>query len=159
MEVNRTISPTTANKGQKVSVTYDVVNTGTLDISDVTITEDKSISSKKGTIASIKAGEKGSYTFTATMGSKDLTSKATITYNAEGKKNTVTKEAATVKYGEVKLSASLDADKKGGMSGDAVYDEVEPIVDAITPVPGGVGAVTSSVLIGHVVEAAERTIQ
>ena len=120
VEVNRTISPTTANKGQKVSVTYDVVNTGTLDISDVTITEDKSISSKKGTIASIKAGEKGSYTFTATMGSKDLTSKATITYNAEGKKNTVTKEAATVKYGEVKLSASLDADKKGGMSGDTV---------------------------------------
>ena len=34
----------------------------------------------------------------------------------------------------------------------------EPIVGAITPVPGGVGSVTTSVLIGHVVEAAERTL-
>ena len=44
----------------------------------------------------------------------------------------------------------------GGMSGDAVFDEVEPIVDAITPVPGGVGSVTTSVLMKHVVEAAEK---
>ena len=36
----------------------------------------------------------------------------------------------------------------GGMSGDAVFSEVEPIVDAITPVPGGVGGVTNVVLIG-----------
>lgn len=40
-----------------------------------------------------------------------------------------------------------------------MYDEVEPIVEAITPVPGGVGAVTTSVLIGHVVEAAGRTVK
>ena len=46
----------------------------------------------------------------------------------------------------------------GGMSGDAVFSEVEPIVDAITPVPGGVGGVTNVVLIAHVVEAAERTL-
>ena len=46
--------------------------------------------------------------------------------------------------------------EKNGIAGDAVFDEVEPIVDAITPVPGGVGAVTTSVLIGHVVEAAAR---
>ena len=45
---------------------------------------------------------------------------------------------------------------KGGIAGDAVFEEVEPIVEAITPVPGGVGAVTTSVLIGHVVEAAKR---
>ena len=36
------------------------------------------------------------------------------------------------------------------------FDEVEPIVEAITPVPGGVGSVTTSVLIGHVIEAAIR---
>ena len=35
------------------------------------------------------------------------------------------------------------------------YAAVEPIVDAITPVPGGVGSVTTSVLVGHVVEAAD----
>ena len=46
---------------------------------------------------------------------------------------------------------------KGAMAGDAVFEDVEPIVGAITPVPGGVGAVTTSVLISHVVEAAERS--
>ncbi len=46
---------------------------------------------------------------------------------------------------------------KGGMSGDCDFAAVEPIVEAITPVPGGVGAVTTSVLMKHVVIAAERT--
>ena len=39
----------------------------------------------------------------------------------------------------------------------AEIDEVEPIVAAITPVPGGVGAVTTAVLAQHVVTAAERS--
>ncbi len=45
------------------------------------------------------------------------------------------------------------------LCGDVKFDEVEPVVDAITPVPGGVGAVTTSVLVGHVVEAAARTLK
>ena len=36
-------------------------------------------------------------------------------------------------------------------------ENVEPVVSAITPVPGGVGAVTTAILARHVVEAAERT--
>ena len=46
---------------------------------------------------------------------------------------------------------------KGGMQGDCDFASVEPIVGAITPVPGGVGAVTTSVLMKHVIIAAERT--
>jgi methylenetetrahydrofolate dehydrogenase (NADP+)/methenyltetrahydrofolate cyclohydrolase len=34
------------------------------------------------------------------------------------------------------------------------FAAAEPVVDAITPVPGGVGTVTTSVLVGHVVQAA-----
>lgn len=45
---------------------------------------------------------------------------------------------------------------KGGISGDVDFETVEPVVKALTPVPGGVGAVTSCVLISHVVEAAKR---
>ena len=37
-----------------------------------------------------------------------------------------------------------------------IFEKAEPIVEAITPVPGGVGSVTTSVLVGHVVEAAKR---
>lgn len=44
----------------------------------------------------------------------------------------------------------------GAFAGDVAYDAVEPIVGAITPVPGGVGAVTTAVLLKHVIEAAER---
>ncbi len=46
------------------------------------------------------------------------------------------------------------SDEKGKLVGDVRFDEVEPLVGAITPVPGGVGAVTTSVLASHVIEAA-----
>ncbi|MGN0779674.1 MAG: CARDB domain-containing protein [Aristaeellaceae bacterium] len=120
VEINRTITPTTAREGQEISITYDVLNTGNVDVTDVTIKENSSISSKKGTIASVPAGEKASYTFTTTMKKKNLTSSATITYKAGGKTYTEKKEEASIKYGEVKLTAALSADKKGGTPGEAV---------------------------------------
>ena len=84
------------------------------------IKENASISAKSGTIDSIAAGETGTYTFTAVMGTKDLTSAATVSYKAGGKTFTSKVESATVKYGEVNLSATLKADKKGGAPGDTV---------------------------------------
>ncbi len=44
----------------------------------------------------------------------------------------------------------------GSMVGDVNYRSAEPIVHAITPVPGGIGTVTTSVLCDHVVLAAKR---
>lgn len=44
----------------------------------------------------------------------------------------------------------------GKLCGDVDYDAVEPIVDAITPVPGGIGSVTTSTTMEHVVIAAEK---
>ena len=120
VEINRTITPATARQGQEVTVTYDVVNTGNVEVTGVSIKENSSISSKKGTIDSVPAGEKRSYSFTVTMKKKNLTSQATITYKAGGKSYTEKKEAATIKYSEVKLTASLSADKKGGVAGEAV---------------------------------------
>lgn len=49
-------------------------------------------------------------------------------------------------------------DEKGKLCGDVKFEEAEPIVAAITPVPGGVGAVTTSILVSHVIEAAERSM-
>ena len=75
--------------------------------------------------------------------------------------NSLTKDY--VREGQIVIDVSMNwnpekitSKGKGGMSGDAIFDEVEPIVEAITPVPGGVGAVTTSVLMKHVVEAAEK---
>lgn len=47
-------------------------------------------------------------------------------------------------------------EEKGKLCGDVRFDEVQEIVGGITPVPGGVGTVTTSVLVSHVVEAAKR---
>ena len=70
-----------------------------------------------------------------------------------------------VRPGQVILDVSMNYDPekitpkgKGGMVGDCAFAEVEPIVGAITPVPGGVGAVTNTVLMKHVIHAAEQTI-
>ncbi|MBR3495019.1 MAG: hypothetical protein IKH38_06270 [Clostridia bacterium] len=121
VEVNRSITPpTTAGKGQTVTVTYEIVNTGTVDITDVRITENKSISTSPGTIKKVAPGSKESHTFTVKMGTKNLVSQATIIYTADGNKVTVTKEPVTIYYGEIKLKATLTADKTGGMVGDTV---------------------------------------
>lgn len=57
--------------------------------------------------------------------------------------------------GQVVLDVGINVDENGDLCGDADFDAVEPIVDAITPVPRGIGGVTTSVLLKHVVEAAE----
>ena len=99
---------------------------------------------------------------TKTVDVAKVAKQADILVSAAGVLNSLT--ADYVRPGQVVIDVSINWDPakkegKGGIAGDARFDEVEPIVDAITPVPGGVGSVTTSVLIGHVVEAAERTLQ
>lgn len=61
-----------------------------------------------------------------------------------------------VSPGQIIIDVGINVNDQGRLCGDVAYDKVEPIVEAITPVPGGVGSVTTSVLVGHVVEAAAR---
>lgn len=48
------------------------------------------------------------------------------------------------------------SEAKGKITGDVRFDEAEPVVSKITPVPGGVGSVTTSVLVASLVKAAQR---
>ena len=90
---------------------------------------------------------------TRTKDVPSVTREADIVVSAAGVLRSLTKEY--VRPGQIVIDVSINWDEaKGGIAGDAVYEEIEPIVEAITPVPGGVGSVTTSVLIGHVVEAA-----
>ena len=98
---------------------------------------------------------------TKTVDTAAVCREADIIISAAGVLGSLTKEY--VRPGQIVIDVSMNwnpekitAKGKGGMSGDAVYEEVEPIVEAITPVPGGVGAVTTTVLMKHVVEAAEK---
>lgn len=59
--------------------------------------------------------------------------------------------------GQIVLDVGINwSQKKQKLVGDVDFDEVESIVAAISPVPAGVGSVTTAVLCAHVIEAAER---
>lgn len=77
---------------------------------------------------------------------------AEILIAAAGKAGVIGRESAAP--GQIVLDVGIHMGEDGRLCGDVRFDEVEPVVKAITPVPGGVGAVTTSVLAGHVIEAA-----
>ena len=56
---------------------------------------------------------------------------------------------------QIIVDVGVNAAPSGGICGDVRFDDVESIVRAISPVPGGVGSVTTAVLCKHVIEAAE----
>ena len=64
--------------------------------------------------------------------------------------------AEHLRAGQVVVDVGIHVNEEGRLCGDVRFGEAEPVVEAITPVPGGVGTVTTSVLVSHVVEAAEK---
>ncbi len=92
--------------------------------------------------------------------SKDLaeiTRQADILIVAAGKRALVNGDFA--RAGQTVLDVGMHFDAFGGPYGDVDFESVEPIVSAISPARGGVGSVTTVILAGHVVDAAERTIR
>ena len=91
---------------------------------------------------------------TRTKDMPSVVKEADIVIVAAGRAGVV--DDSYVRAGQVIIDVGINVNAEGKLCGDVAYDKVEPIVDAITPVPGGVGSVTTSVLIGHVVDAAEK---
>lgn len=58
--------------------------------------------------------------------------------------------------GQIVIDVGIHVNEEGRLCGDVRFEDADPVVEALTPVPGGVGMVTTSVLAGHVVEAAKR---
>lgn len=80
---------------------------------------------------------------------------ADIVVAAVGRARTIGVDA--VREGQTIIDVGINWDEAAGkLVGDVDFDATEPIVGAITPVPGGVGAVTTAILAKHVIEAAER---
>jgi len=71
-------------------------------------------------------------------------------------------ESLTKEYfspGQIVIDVGINwNDEKGKLCGDVKFEDAETIVAAITPVPGGVGTVTASVLVSHAAEAAKRAL-
>ena len=91
---------------------------------------------------------------TRTVDMPSVCREAEILVVAAGKAGVV--DASYVSPGQVVVDVGINGNAEGKLCGDVAFDAVEPVVEAITPVPGGVGSVTTCVLGGHVVEAAER---
>ena len=79
---------------------------------------------------------------------------AEIVIAAAGKAGVV--DGSFAAPGQVVVDVGINVDENGKLCGDVKFDEVEPHITAITPVPGGVGSVTTAVLAKHVIEAAEK---
>ena len=92
---------------------------------------------------------------TKTVDIPSITKTADIVVVASGQMESVGKEY--FKEGQTIIDVGISwNEEKNKLCGDVKFDEAENIVDAITPVPGGVGGVTTSILVKHVVEAAAK---
>ncbi|MCD8192007.1 MAG: bifunctional 5,10-methylenetetrahydrofolate dehydrogenase/5,10-methenyltetrahydrofolate cyclohydrolase [Oscillospiraceae bacterium] len=82
------------------------------------------------------------------------TSRADILIAAAGSAGII--GAEHVRAGQAVVDVGINTAPDGSLCGDVCFDECSGIVGAISPVPGGVGALTTAVLAEHVVSAAER---
>ena len=88
----------------------------------------------------------------------DIVREADIVVVAVGKAESI--GAEYFHRGQIVLDVGINwSEAKQKLVGDVDYDHVVPIVDAITPVPAGVGSVTTAVLCKHVIEAAETAAE
>lgn len=93
---------------------------------------------------------------TKTEDIKSITKEADIVVACSGQMESIGSDY--LKEGQTVIDVGINWNsKKNKLCGDVIFDEAESLVDAITPVPGGVGAVTTSILVKHVVEAAKNS--
>ena len=83
-----------------------------------------------------------------------FTRQADVVVAAVGRRNTLTRDM--VKPGAIVIDVGMNRDDAGKLCGDVAFDEVREVAGWITPVPGGVGPMTITMLLVNTVESAER---
>lgn len=91
----------------------------------------------------------------ATENLKAITLQADVVVAAVGQRNLLT--ADMVKSGAVVIDVGMNRDEHGKLCGDVDFDAVKEVASFITPVPGGVGPMTITMLLVNTLEAAELT--
>ncbi len=90
----------------------------------------------------------------ATKDLKAMTLQADVIVAAVGKRNVLT--ADMVKPGAVVIDVGMNRNEEGKLCGDVDFEGVKAVASYITPVPGGVGPMTITMLLVNTLEAAER---
>lgn len=93
---------------------------------------------------------------TKTVDMPAVVKEADIVIVAAGKAGVV--DASYLRAGQTVIDVGININEEGKLCGDVDFASAEPVVENITPVPGGVGSVTTSVLVEHVVDAAMKRI-
>lgn len=125
---------------------------------NVTVIGRSLVIGKPVTMMLIKKNATVTVCHTRTKNVPEIAKNADILVAAAGSAGMVTKDF--VREGQTVIDVGINwSEEKGKIVGDVDFDEVEGIVEKLTPVPGGVGGVTTSVLMSHVVEAAMRTLE
>ena len=110
-------------------------------------------------MALLLLGENGTVTVchSKTKDLKEVTKRADILVVAIGRANFVTKDM--VKEGCVVIDVGINRLENGKLCGDVAFDEVSSVADKITPVPGGVGPMTITMLLKNTLTAAKKQIK
>ncbi len=124
LSVSRSVTPEVVRSGKEVTVTYELYNSGNVDIRDIRVKEAISRTAQK--VEKLQAGEKKTLTFTAKLGNADLTSSATITYKAGDDTKTQTKDIAelTIPLAQPNLKIEIASPQTGVNIGEAVKLQV-----------------------------------
>ncbi len=93
---------------------------------------------------------------TKTEDMKDICKSADVLIVSAGQAKTIGPEY--LNENQVVIDVGINMNEEGKLCGDVDFDAAQNIVKAITPVPGGVGRVTTSLLMMHVIDAAKKTI-
>jgi methylenetetrahydrofolate dehydrogenase (NADP+)/methenyltetrahydrofolate cyclohydrolase len=96
------------------------------------------------------------YTHSKTKDLPSITKQADILVAAVGRPKFITKDH--VKPGAVVIDVGINRDENNKLVGDVDFEAVEPICSYITPVPGGVGPMTITMLLYNTVKSAEKTL-
>jgi len=91
-----------------------------------------------------------------TQNLKALTLQADVIVAAVGKRNVLT--ADMVKPGAVVLDVGMNRNDEGKLCGDVDFEGVKEVAGYITPVPGGVGPMTITMLLVNTLESAQRAL-
>ena len=94
------------------------------------------------------------YVHSKTVDMAKYTKQADILVVAVGKRDVITSEH--VKPGAVVIDVGMNRNDEGKLCGDVAYDEVKEVASYITPVPGGVGPMTITMLMHNTLKAARK---
>ena len=94
---------------------------------------------------------------TRTRNMPEITREADILIAAVGHAGAITGEH--LGKDQIIIDVGINVNEEGRLCGDVNFEEAEPLAGKITPVPGGVGSVTTTVLMEHVADVAVKTIK